>query len=263
MRAVVQVEEIRGRQCLVVTEPPYQVSPDSLAAKIAELAQGRPAQRHRRHRGPDLRPDRPAARHHPQARRGRQVVLNNLYKHTQLQTTFGANMLALVDGCPDPADRRLHPALGQPPDRRHPAPHRVPAQAGRGAHPHPPRSAQGPRRARRGHRLIRRSRTVEDARDGLIALLEIDELQAQAILDMQLRRLAALERQKIIEQHDEQQAIIDDCRDILAKPDRQREIVSTELREIVDRYGDDRRTGSSSSRAICPWRTSSPRRTSS
>ena len=243
MRAVVQVEEIRGRQCLVVTELPYQVNPDSLAAKIAELVKdgrlsgiadiedqtsGRTGQR----LVIILKRDAVA-----------RVVLNNLYKHTQLQTTFGANMLALVDGVPRtlPIDAFI----------RHWVSHQIDVIQRRTAY----RLKRAEERIHilRGLlkaldalneviALIRRSRTVEDARDGLIALLEIDELQAQAILDMQLRRLAALERQKIIEQHDEQQAIIDDCRDILAKPDRQREIVSTELQEIVDRYGDDRRT---------------------
>jgi len=90
--------------------------------------------------------------------------------------------------------------------------------------------------------LIRASQTVEVARDGLIELLVIDEVQAMAILNMQLRRLAALERQKIVEDHDELQSQIDDYRDILAKPERQREIVSTELAEIVSKYGDERRT---------------------
>jgi DNA gyrase subunit A len=90
--------------------------------------------------------------------------------------------------------------------------------------------------------LIRASATVDVARDGLIQLLGIDELQAQAILNMQLRRLAALERQKLIDRHDELQAMIDEFNAILASPERQRTIVSEELSEIVAKYGDDRRT---------------------
>src|SRR5690606_40021924 len=80
------------------------------------------------------------------------------------------------------------------------------------------------------------------ARTGLIDLLEIDEIQANAILAMQLRRLAALERQKIIEEHDRLQALIEEYTAILADPARQRQIVSEELAELVDKYGDDRRT---------------------
>ncbi|HEX2705711.1 MAG TPA: DNA gyrase subunit A, partial [Candidatus Lustribacter sp.] len=243
MRAVVSVDEIRGRQCLIVTELPYQVNRDSLAAKIAELVKdgrlqgiadiedqtsGRTGQR----LVIVLRRDAVA-----------KVVLNNLYKHTQLQTTFGANMLALVDGVPRtlPLDAFI----------RHWVTHQVDVIVRRTTYRL--RKAEERIHILRGLlkaldaldeviALIRRSRTVENARDGLMAFLEIDELQAQAILDMQLRRLAALERQKTIEQHDEQQAIIDDCQDILAKPLRQREIISTELTGIVDKFGDDRRT---------------------
>ena len=153
MRAVVEVEEIQGRQCLVVTELPYQVNPDSLAQKIAEhVKDGRLAGI------ADIRDE-------TSGRTGQRlvivlkrdaiakVVLNNLYKHTQLQTTFGANMLALVDGVPRTLPHRLvHPVLGRAPDRRHPAPHGVPAAQGRGGDPHPPRLPQGARPARRGHR---------------------------------------------------------------------------------------------------------------
>ena len=229
MRAVVEVEEIQGRQCLVVTELPYQVNPDLLAQKIAELV------REGRVSGiADIRDE-------TSGRNGQRlvvvlkrdavakVVLNNLYKHTQLQTTFGANMLALVDDVP-----RTLPLDGF---IRHWVDHQIEERI----------------HILRGYlkaldaldeviALIRASQTVEVARDGLIDLLEIDDVQAMAILNMQLRRLAALERQKIVEDHDELQSQIDDYRDILAKPERQREIVSTELAEIVDKYGDERRT---------------------
>jgi DNA gyrase subunit A len=243
MRAVVEVEEIQGRQCLVVTELPYQVNPDSLAQKIAEhVKDGRLAGI------ADIRDE-------TSGRTGQRlvivlkrdaiakVVLNNLYKHTQLQTTFGANMLALVDGVPRtlPIDAFI----------RHWVDHQVDVIQRRTQYRL--RKAEERIHILRGLlkaldaldeviALIRRSQTVEAAREGLVELLEIDEVQAQAILDMQLRRLAALERQKIIDEHDALAAQIEDYNDILARPERQRDIVSEELGEIVDRFGDERRT---------------------
>ncbi|PPG66082.1 DNA gyrase subunit A, partial [Rathayibacter rathayi] len=243
MRAVVSIEEIQGRTCLVVTELPYQVNPDNLAIKIAELVKdgrvsgiadirdetsGRTGQR----LVVVLKRDAVA-----------KVVLNNLYKHTPLQENFGANMLAIVDGIPrtlsldgfirawvdhqvevivrrtqyllDEAEARIHILRGYL--KALDALDEVIA-------------------------LIRRSPTVEEARDGLMELLDIDEVQSRAILDMQLRRLAALERQKIIDEHDRIQAEIEDYKSILASPERQRTIISDELGDIVDRFGDDRRT---------------------
>ncbi|MBF4621546.1 DNA gyrase subunit A [Clavibacter sp. VKM Ac-2542] len=243
MRAVVAVEEIQGRVCLVVTELPYQVNPDNLAIKIAELVKdgklggvadirdetsGRTGQR----LVIVLKRDAVA-----------KVVLNNLYKHTQLQENFGANMLAIVDGIPrtlaldgfisawvdhqiDVIVRRTQYRLNEAEARAH---------------------------ILRGYlkaldalddviALIRRSETVEVARSGLMKLLDIDELQANAILEMQLRRLAALERQKIQDQAAELEQRIAEYKHILATPTVQREIISTELQEITDKYGDDRRT---------------------
>jgi DNA gyrase subunit A len=243
MRAVVSIEEIQGRVCLVVTELPYQVNPDNLAVKIAELVKdgrvggiadirdetsGRTGQR----LVIVLKRDAVA-----------KVVLNNLYKHTQLQENFGANMLAIVDNVPrtlaldgfitawvehqiEVIVRRTRFRLRKKEERAH---------------------------ILRGYlkaldaldeviALIRRSPTVEDAREGLKGLLEVDDVQADAILAMQLRRLAALERQKIIEEHDQIELEILDLKAILADPVRQRTIVSEELTEIVDRFGDDRRT---------------------
>ena len=171
------------------------------------------------------------------------VVLNNLYKHTQLQETFGANMLALVDGVP----RTLNLAQFI----RHYVAHQIEVIVRRTAY----RLRKAEERAHilRGLvkaldaldeviALIRRSPTVEDARNGLIDLLEIDEVQATAILDMQLRRLAALERQKIVDELAKIEVDIAELKDILAKPERQRRIISDELAEIVNRWGDDRRT---------------------
>ncbi|KQR51094.1 DNA gyrase subunit A [Leifsonia sp. Leaf336] len=243
MRAVVSIEEIQGRVCLVVTELPYQVNPDNLAIKIAELVKdgrvggiadirdetsGRTGQR----LVIVLKRDAVA-----------KVVLNNLYKHTQLQENFGANMLAIVDNVPrtlaldgfitawvdhqiEVIVRRTRYRLRKKEERAH---------------------------ILRGYlkaldaldeviALIRRSATVEDARDGLKQLLEVDDVQADAILAMQLRRLAALERQKITEEHDQIEIEILDLKAILEDPTRQRSIVSEELTEIVDRFGDDRRT---------------------
>jgi DNA gyrase subunit A len=243
MRAVVEVEEIQGRQCLVVTELPYQVNPDSLAQKIAELTkEGRLSGI------ADIRDE-------TSGRTGQRlvivlkrdavakVVLNNLYKHTQLQTNFGANMLALVDGVPRtlPVDAFI----------RHWVEHQIEVIVRRTKFRL--RKAEAEIHILRGLlkaldaldeviALIRRSPTVEEARDGLIGLLEIDEVQARAILEMQLRRLAALERQKIIDQHNELESMILEFEDILAKPERQRSIVSDELSDIVTRYGDERRT---------------------
>ncbi len=243
MRAVVNVEELQGRTCLVVTELPYQVNPDNLALKIAELVKdgkltgiadirdetsGRTGQR----LVIVLKRDAVA-----------RVVLNNLYKYTQLQENFGANMLALVDGVPrtlsldgfvsnwvkhqvDVIVRRTQFRLRKAEERAH---------------------------ILRGYlkaldaldaviALIRKSATVDEARDGLMDMLSIDELQARAILNMQLRQLAALERQKIIDEAAELEAQIADYEGIIADPVRQRSIISEELAEIVAKHGDARRT---------------------
>ena len=249
MRAVVTVDEdSKGRQLLIITELPYQVNPDNLLLRIAELVSdgkiGGIA---------DVRDDsssRTGMRLVIELKRDAvaQVVLNNLYKHTQLQETFGANMLALVDGVPrtlsieqfvrawithqiEVIQRRTRYRLRKAEERAH---------------------------ILRGYlkaldaldeviALIRASATVDDARTGLMELLEIDELQATAILDMQLRRLAALERQKIIDEFDELMARIADYNDILASEPRQRSIVSEELAEVVNDFGDERRT------QFVPW----------
>ena len=243
MRAIVNVEEVQNRTCLVVTELPYQVNPDNLALKIAELTKegkltgiadirdetsGRTGQR----LVIVLKRDAVA-----------RVVLNNLYKQTQLQDNFGANMLAIVDGVPrtlsidgfitnwvthqvDIIVRRTQFRLRKAEERAH---------------------------ILRGYlkaldslddviALIRKSATVEDARDGLIQLLKIDELQARAILNMQLRQLAALERQKIIDEAAELEKNITEFQRIIGDKNAQRDIVSNELAEIVNKYGDDRRS---------------------
>ena len=243
MRAVVNVEEIHGRTCLVVTELPYQANPDNLAIKIADLIKegkitgisdlrdetsGRTGQR----LVIVLKRDAVA-----------KVVLNNLYKHTQLQENFSANMLAIVDGVPR--------TLSLDAFVRHWVNHQMDVIVRRTRYRL--RQAEEEAHILRGLlkaldaldeviTLIRRSPTADDARTGLMELLDIDEAQAQAILNMQLRRLAALERQKIQDRHDELMRLIAEYNAIIASEDRQREIISEELGEIVNRYGDERRT---------------------
>nr|WP_264653288.1 DNA gyrase subunit A [Actinoplanes cyaneus] len=244
MRAVVEVEEDqRGRPCLVVTELPYQVNPDNLAERVAELV------KEGKLTGiADIRDEssgRTGMRLILVLKRDAvaKVVLNNLYKHTQLQETFGANMLALVDGVP----RTLNLAQFI----RYYVDHQIEVIRRRTAY----RLRKAEERAHilRGLgkaldmldeviALIRRSPTVEDSRQGLMTLLDVDEIQATAILDMQLRRLAALERQRIIDELVKIELEIADFKDILAKPERQRAIISDELGEIVQKFGDDRRT---------------------
>jgi DNA gyrase subunit A len=244
MRAVVEVEEdTRGRPCLVVTELPYQVNPDNLAERVAELV------KEGKLTGiADIRDEssgRTGMRLILVLKRDAvaKVVLNNLYKHTQLQETFGANMLALVDGVP----RTLNLAQFI----RYYVDHQIEVIRRRTAF----RLRKAEERAHilRGLvkaldmldeviALIRRSPTVEDSRQGLMQLLDVDEIQAGAILDMQLRRLAALERQKIIDELARIEIEIADLKDILAKPERQRAIISEELAEIVTKFGDDRKT---------------------
>jgi len=244
MRAVVDIEEDRaGRTQLVVTELPHMVNPDNLALKIAELVTTGKI-----NGIADIRDDssaRTGQRLVIVLKRDAQprVVLNNLYKHTQLQDTFGCNMLALVDDVPRTLrlDQFIIHWIG----------HQIEVIQRRTQHRLD--DAQARAHIYRGLvialdqldeviALIRRSPSTDDAREGLKTLLEIDDLQANAILDMQLRRLAALERQRIIDQLAEYERIIADLTDILAKPERQRKIISDELAEIVEKYGDERRT---------------------
>ena len=244
MRGVADIEEDdRGRTCLVITELPYQVNPDTLTAKIAELADAGKVTGIA-----DLRDDsssRTGQRLVVVLKRDAQprVVLSQLYRHTQLQETFGANMLALVDGVPR--------TLTLDAFVTHWIDHQIEVIQRRTAY----RLKKAEERAHilRGYlkaldaldeviALNRRSPTVEDARVGLMELLDIDEIQATAILDMQLRRLAALERQKIIDEAEELERMIADFKDILANEARQRRIVAEELAEIVRVHGDERRS---------------------
>ena len=244
MRGVVEVEEdSRGRTGLVITELPYQVNHDNFITSIAE--QVRDGKLAGISNIEDQSSDRVGLRIVIEIKRDAvaKVVLNNLYKHTQLQTSFGANMLSIVDGVP--RTLRLDQMI------RYYVEHQLDVIIRRTTY----RLRKANERAHilRGLvkaldaldeviALIRASETVDVARTGLIELLDIDEIQAQAILDMQLRRLAALERQRIIDDLAKIEAEIADLEDILAKPERQRAIVRDELGEIVEKHGDDRRT---------------------
>jgi len=244
MRGVVEIEEdSRGRTGIVVTELPYQVNHDNFITSVAE--QVRDGKLNGISNIEDQSSDRVGLRIVVELKRDAvaKVVLNNLYKHTQLQTSFGANMLSIVDGVP--RTLRLDQLI------RHYVNHQLDVIVRRTTY----RLRKANERAHilRGLvkaldaldeviALIRASETVDVAKQGLIELLDIDEIQAQAILDMQLRRLAALERQRIVDDLAKIEAEIADLEDILAKPERQRAIVRDELKEIVDKYGDDRRT---------------------
>jgi DNA gyrase subunit A len=243
MRAVVETEEIHGRTCLVITELPYQVNPDNLAMKIADLVKENKLQGIA-----DIRDE-------SSGRTGQRlvivlkrdavakVVLNNLYRQTQLQDNFGANMLAIVDGVPRtlPIDQFITYWVE----------HQVSVIVRRTQFRLD--KAEADAHILRGYlkaldaldaviALIRKSPTVDEAKEGLIKLLVLDEIQAMAILNLQLRRLAALERQKIMDQAAEIELQIAEFKRILADEEVQRGIISSELTEIVEKYGDDRRT---------------------
>ena len=243
MRAVVQVEEINKRTCLVISELPYQVNPDNLALKIAELVKDGKI------KGiADVRDE-------GNERLGQRlvivlqnsaipkVILNNLYKQTQLQDTFGANMLALVDGVP--RTLRLDEFI------KFYIEHQVEVIIRRTKY----RLAEKEKRAHilQGYlkaldaldaviALIRASTTPEEARTGLMKLLDVDEVQANAILDMQLRRIAALERQKINDEYNGLMSYIVELNEILASEAKQRQIIVSELTDLTAKYGDERRT---------------------
>jgi DNA gyrase subunit A len=244
MRGVVEVEEdTRGRTTLLITELPYQVNPDNFIEAIAALSRdGKLAGIAEIN---DESSDRIGMRIVITLKRDAvaKVVLNNLYKHTQLQHTFGVNMLAIVEGVP--RTLRIDQVV------RHYVRHQLDVIVRRTKYLL--RKAEERAHLLRGLvkaldmldeviALIRRSPTVDDARTGLIELLDVDEIQANYILETQLRRLAAMERQKVIEDLAELEREIADYLDILDKPERQRTIVRDELTEIVDKYGDDRRT---------------------
>ncbi|MGV0431202.1 DNA gyrase subunit A [Corynebacterium sp. 20_84] len=243
MRGVTEIEEIGTRQVIVITELPYNVNPDNFISGIAEqVAAGKLTGISKIE---DESSDRVGMRIVVTLKRDAvpRVVLNNLYKHSPLESNFSANMLSLVDGVP--RTLRLDQML------RYYVAHQIEVIVRRTQY----RLDEAEKRAHilRGLvkaldmldeviALIRRSPTVDEARTGLMELLDVDEIQADAILAMQLRRLAALERQKIVDDLAAIEAEIADYKDILAKPERQRTIVAEELKEVVDKHGDARRT---------------------
>jgi len=244
MRGVVEVEEdTKGRTTLVVTELPYQVNPDNVIEGIATLA------RDGRLTGiaeiNDESSDRIGMRIVITLKRDAvaKVVLNNLYKQTQLQYSFGVNMLSIVDGVP--RTLRLDQMV------RHYVRHQLDVIVRRTRYLL--RKAEERAHLLRGLvkaldmldeviALIRASANADAARSGLMELLAVDQVQADYILETQLRRLAAMERQKVIDDLAELEREIADYLDILDKPERQRTIVRDELLEIVEKHGDDRRT---------------------
>jgi DNA gyrase subunit A len=244
MRAITEItEDKRGRTIIAITQLPYQVNPDNLLERIAELVeQGKVS-------GiadlVDESSSRTGMRIVVVLKRDAvpKVVLNNLFKYTQLQDNFGANMLALVDGVPRTLtldafvtnwiEHQVEVIQRRTAYRLRIAEERVHILIG---------LLKAIDRIDEVITLIRASESASVAQAGLMKLLDIDEIQAQAILDMQLRKLAALERNELQTQHDKLMAEIADYKDILSNVTRQRSIVSEELAEIVNKFGDERRT---------------------
>ena len=262
MRGKTSIEEEGKRTVIVITELPYQVNPDNLVSSIAQqVSDGRIS-------GianiEDQTSSRVGMRIVVTLKRDAvaKVVLNNLYKHSALQTSFGANMLSIVDGVPrtlridqlvriyvqhqlEVIVRRTTFRLRKKEERAH--------------------ILRGLKKAidmlDETIALIRRSPSADEARVGLMDLLDIDEAQANAILEMQLRRLAALELQKILDELEQIEIDIADLKDVLAKPERQRAIVKEELSEIVRKYGDDAAPASFQPMGKSPTRTSFRKKT--
>lgn len=242
VRAVTEIEEVKGRERIVVTEIPYMVNKARMVEKIADLVRNKVITGIS-----DLRDEssREGMRVVVEIKRdaSAQVVLNQLFKHTQLQDTFGCNMLALVDGVPRTLtlDKFLEHYIN----------HQVEVIRRRTEY----RLSKALARAHvleglliaLDHideiiTLIRNSPSADEAKGSLMSTFELSEIQAQAILDMQLRRLAALERQRIQDEYDELAVKIADYRDILANPARIRAIIVEELTEIREKFADGRRT---------------------
>ena len=241
-KATIEKMEKGVREAIIVHEIPYQVNKAKLIEEIADNA------RNKRIEGiSDIRDesDRQGMRIVIELRRGEnaEVVLNNLYKHSRLHDTFGVIFLSIVDGKPQVLN--LREILEHFVSHRREVVHR--------------RTEFDLKKAQaRAHilegliialdhldaviSLIRRSSSAKEAREGLIASFKLTELQAQAILEMQLQRLTSMERQKITEEHTELLALIEKLKDILANPALVDKIITEELQEIKEKYGDERRT---------------------
>ena len=243
MRATANIEEMSGnRHRIVVTEIPYQVNKSSLLERIADLVRDGKLKDIS-----DLRDesDRAGMAIVIELKRGAQPkkVLNQLYKHTTLQSNFGINMLALLDGEPRvlPLKRALTAYIEH---RQDVITRRTEYDLEKARH-----------RAHilEGYRIalanldqiiktIRESNDTDSAKTQLMANFSLSEVQAQAILDMQLRRLAALERQKIEDEYQELMKTISYLEDLLANPDKILGLIKEDLAELKETYGDERRT---------------------
>ncbi len=242
-RGIAKIEEMdNGKNAIIISELPYQVNKAHLVARIADLV------REKRLEGiSDLRDesDRHGIRVVIELKRDSRPksVLNNLYQHTELQTSFPVNMVALVDGTPqtlslktvleqyikhrhEVTTRRIEFELKEAKDRLH--------------------ILEGLKIAL-DHldaviKTIRESKSADEAKTNLMARFKLSELQAVAILDMQLRRLAALERKKIEDEYEATLKFIKNCEDLLLHPEKILKIIRVELAELKEKYGDERRT---------------------
>ena len=243
LRAKAHVEKMRGgREAIIVTELPYQVNKASLMEKIGELV------RDKRIEGISERRDessREGIRIVLELGRGEmpQIVINQLYKHTQMQTTFGVIMLALVGRRPQVVNLKqmLQEFIAF---RREVVTRRTRydlARAEERAH-----ILEGLRKAVDQLdlviRLIRQAESPDAAKDALVRQLQLSEIQAKAILDMRLQRLTQLERHKIVEEHEQTLALIADLKGILASEPRLLGIIKDELGALKEEFGDERRT---------------------
>lgn len=243
MRAKAAIERpTKEKQQIVITEIPFQVNKAKTIERIAQLVQDKKIEGIS-----DIRDesDRDGMRIVVELKRGEQpeVILNNLYKHTQLQDTFGMIMLAIVNG--QPRTLSLLEAIQLFID------HRVTVVRRRTAHDL--RKAQERAHILEGFlkalqhldaiiKLIRASQTPKEAREGLMARFEFTERQAQAILELQLQRLTALEREKVQQEHDELQKKIREYEEILASDKILKKVIVEELKQVQREYGDLRRT---------------------
>ncbi|PYN55036.1 MAG: DNA gyrase subunit A [Candidatus Rokuibacteriota bacterium] len=243
LRAKAHAEPMRGgREAIIITELPYQVNKASLIEKISELS------REKRIEGlSEIRDEssREGIRVVLELARGEipQIVMNQLYKHTQMQTTFGIIMLALVDRRPQVVNlKEMLEAFIR--FRREIVTRRTRfdlARAEEKAH-----ILAGLRKAVEHLdvviRLIRQAESPDAAKDALMARLELSEIQARAILDMRLQRLTQLERHKVVEEHEQTLALIEELKGILASDAKLMAIIRKDLLAIKEEYGDARRT---------------------
>src|SRR5438093_1697573 len=243
LRAKAHAEKMRGgREAIIITELPYQVNKATLIEKISELSADKKIEGITEIRDES---NREGIRVVLELGRGGipQIVMNQLYKHTQMQTTFGIIMLALVDRRPQVVDlKQMLTAFVS--FRREIVTRRTKydlARAEERAH-----SLAGLRNAVEQLalviRLIRAAESPDAAKDALMSRLELSEVQARAILDMRLQRLTQLERHKVVEEHEQTLALIEELKGILASDTKLMAIIRAELLAIKDEYGDARRT---------------------